>query len=140
MRKQEVARSGMRRSVTFNWHDAETSYLEAVLARGDRRLSAAVYTAWQRGARMDSWGEGFDLERWLTAIRDCGLSPEFYAHRARPYEEILPWDHLSAGVSRKFLWRERERAYASVITPDCRHQCTGCGASCLLEEGRRCDA
>ncbi len=139
-RKQEVARSGMRRNITFHWHDAQTSYLEAVLARGDRRLSRAVYTAWRRGARMDSWGEGFDLQRWLDAIRDCGLDPAFYAHRARPYEEVLPWDHLSAGVSRKFLWRERERAYASQITPDCRHQCTGCGASCLLEEGRRCDA
>ena len=88
---------------------------------------------------MDSWGEGFSLQRWLESFEACSLDPAFYANRARPYEEILPWDHLSAGVSKQFLWRERERAYASQITPDCRHQCTGCGANRLLEGGK-CDA
>ena len=81
----------------------------------------------------------FDLGRWLRAFDACGLDPAFYANRTRDREEVLPWSRISTGVTPAFLWRERERAYEAVITPDCRKQCTGCGANHLLEKGRACD-
>ena len=94
--------------------------------------------AWRQGAKFDSWSEYFDLERWLTACRTCGVDPDFYATRERTKDEVLPWSHISVGVRPAYFWREREQAYKSVITPDCRVQCMGCGADRLLECGK-CD-
>ena len=140
LRRVKLLRDNMReKSIVYHWHDPDTSYLEAVFARGDRRLADAIELAWREGAKFDSWSEYFDLDRWLRAFDACGLDPTFYANRVREREEVLPWSRTSTGVTPAFLWRERERAYEAVITPDCRKQCTGCGANHLLEKGRVCD-
>ena len=127
-----------KKSIVYNWHDPQTSYLEAVFARGDRRLADAIEWAWRDGAKFDSWSEYFDLERWQRAFAACGLDPDFYAHRPRKREELLPWSVTVTGVRDQFLWHEREQAYKSVISPDCRRQCTGCGAD-KLYLGGKCD-
>ena len=124
------------KAVTYNWHDGDTSFLEAVLARGDRRLSRVLELAWRKGARLDAWSDYFDLNRWLEAFAECGLDPAFYANRQRSREEILPWSMISCYVSDDYLWRQRELAYQSVTTPDCRTKCGGCGASRV--EGGEC--
>ena len=139
-RRVKLLRENMRgRSIKYNWHDPETSFLEAVLSRGDRRLAEVLETAWRSGAKFDAWSEYFDFARWMAAFEACGLDPAFYANRPRSREEVLPWSVTSTGVSVPFLWRERERAYQAVITPDCRVQCTGCGAD-KLYPGGKCDA
>ena len=117
----------------------ETSYIEAVLARGDRRLGKLLETVWRKGGRLDSWSEYFSFERWMEAFAETGIDPDFYALRERPKDEILPWSMIDIGVHPEYLWREREQAYRSVITPDCRVQCMGCGANCLLPDGVFCD-
>ncbi|MEG1999921.1 MAG: TIGR03960 family B12-binding radical SAM protein [Evtepia sp.] len=130
MRKVSLLRNRFRnRSITYNWHDPATSHLEAVFARGDRRMADVIELAWKRGAKFDSWSEFFQPELWAQAFRDCHLSPEFYANRARPWEELLPWKIISDGVKDDFLWKEREACYQGVITPDCRVKCAGCGAN-----------
>ncbi len=140
LRRVKLLRDNMReKSIVYHWHDPDTSFLEAVFARGDRRLADAIELAWREGAKFDSWSEYFDLDRWLRAFDACGLDPAFYANWTRDREEVLPWSRISTGVTPAFLWRERERAYEAVITPDCRKQCTGCGANHLLEKGRACD-
>ena len=126
------------RAITYNWHDPDTSFLEAVLSRGDRRIGRVLEAAWLDGAKMDAWSEYFSLERWLKAFERCGLDPHFYATRERTQDEVLPWSRVDLGVRPAFLWRERERCYASLLSPDCRAQCTGCGANCLLKGGK-CD-
>ena len=125
------------KTVTYNWHDGDTSFLEAVLARGDRRLGKVLELAWRKGAKLDAWEEYFSLERWLEAFRECNLDPHFYANRTRSRDELMPWDMISCGVTDDYLWRERERAYASVTTPDCRTHCGGCGANRLV--GGKCN-
>ncbi len=120
------------RAVTYNWHDGDTSFLEAVLARGDRRLGRVLEEAFRRGAKLDAWQEYFDLSRWLDAFAACGLDPAFYAGRVRQRGEIFPWSMIACGVREDYLWRERERAYQSVPTPDCRTACGGCGANSLV--------
>ena len=141
LRRVKLLRDNMRdRSITYHWHDPDTSFLEAVFARGDRRVADVIETACRMGAKFDSWSEYFDMDRWLQAFQRCGLSPEFYANRARDREEVLPWSRVSTGVRADFLWHEREMAYQAVITPDCRKQCTGCGANMLLRKGDVCDA
>lgn len=124
------------KAVTYNWHDGDTSFLEAVLARGDRRLGRVLELAFRKGARLDAWSDCFDLNRWLEAFRECGLDPAFYANRERGRDEILPWSMISCHVSDGYLWRQRELAYQSVTTPDCRTQCSGCGANAV--EGGEC--
>lgn len=124
------------KAVSYNWHDGDTSFLEAVLARGDRRLSRVLELAWRKGAKLDAWSDYFDLNRWLEAFAECGLDPAFYANRQRSREEILPWSMISCYVSDDYLWRQRELAYRSVVTPDCRTKCSGCGASAV--EGGEC--
>ena len=124
------------KAVTYNWHDGDTSFLEAVLARGDRRLGKVLELAFRKGAHLDAWSEYFDLSRWEEAFAECGLDPAFYANRVRDKEEILPWSVISCYVSDKYLWRQRELAYQSVPTPDCRTQCSGCGANVV--EGGEC--
>jgi radical SAM family uncharacterized protein len=124
------------KAVNYNWHDGDTSFLEAVLARGDRRLGRVLEAAFRKGARLDAWSDYFDLSRWLEAFEECGLDPEFYACRERSREEILPWSMISCHVSDGYLWRQRELAYQSVTTPDCRTRCSGCGAN--IVEGGEC--
>ena len=139
-RRVKLLREHMRgRSIKYNWHDSQTSFLEAVFARGDRKVADVIETAWRQGAKFDAWSEYFDFDRWLAAFEACGVDPAFYANRTREKEELLPWDVTSVGVTKNFLWRERERAYEAVITPDCRVQCTGCGAN-KLYPGGKCDA
>ncbi|MCD8145125.1 MAG: TIGR03960 family B12-binding radical SAM protein [Oscillospiraceae bacterium] len=139
-RRVKLLREHMRnRSIVYNWHDADMSYMEAVLARGDRRLGKVIYDAWKKGAHFDSWDECYDYDRWMETFRDCGIDPDFYTSRPRARDELLPWAMISDGVREDFLWKEREACYRSVVSPNCRKQCTGCGANCLLEKGRKCD-
>lgn len=139
-RRVKLLREHMKgRSIKYNWHDSQTSFLEAVFARGDRKVADVIETAWRQGAKFDAWSEYFDFDRWLAAFEACGVDPAFYANRTREKDELLPWDVTSVGVTKNFLWRERERAYEAVITPDCRVQCTGCGAN-QLYPGGKCDA
>ena len=123
------------RAITYNWHDSDTSVVEAVLARGDRRLSAVIEEVWRQGGTLESWTEFFSLDRWYAAFETCGLDPAFYAFRERPVAELLPWEHMDMGVTRRHHEIERERAYRSELTPDCRAGCSGCGAASLLKEG-----
>ena len=125
------------KTVTYNWHDSDTSFLEAVLARGDRRMCKVLETAWRKGSKLDAWEEYFSLDRWLEAFEECGLDPHFYANRTRSLDEKMPWDMISSGVTTAYLRRERERAFAGVTTPDCRTHCNGCGANRLV--GGKCD-
>ena len=119
------------RKISYRYHDGVTSTLEAVLARGDRRLCAVVESAWRKGSTLDGWGEFFSMERWTEAMAESGLSLEFYANRRRPYDEVMPWSHLDYGVSREYLIRENKRAHENKTTINCREGCTGCGASKL---------
>ncbi len=120
------------KTVTYNWHDSDTSFLEAVLARGDRRMCKVLETAWRKGAKLDAWEEYFSLERWLEAFDECGLDPHFYANRQRQKDEIMPWSMISSGVTEAYLWRELQQAKAGVTTPDCRTHCNGCGANLMV--------
>ena len=139
-RRVDLLRNSIKnKSIQYNWHEMETSYIEAVLARGDRRLGKLLETVWRKGGRLDSWSEYFSFERWMEAFAETGIDPDFYALRERPKDEILPWSMIDIGVHPEYLWREREQAYRSVITPDCRVQCMGCGANCLLPDGVFCD-
>ena len=139
-RRVDLLRNSIKnKSIQYNWHEMETSYIEAVLARGDRRLGKLLETVWRKGARLDSWSEYFSFERWMEAFAETGIDPDFYALRERPKDELLPWSMIDIGVHPEYLWREREQAYRSVITPDCRVQCMGCGANCLLPDGVFCD-
>lgn len=139
-RRVNLLRDALKRdkSITYNWHDPETSYLEAIFSRGDRRLGDVLEHAWQNGAKFDSWSEYFDFQRWMDAMDACGLSGDFYAHRVREKDEVFPWSVPSVGVSRDFLWSERELCYRSVTTPDCRTRCSGCGANKMLTGGGHC--
>lgn len=120
------------KTVTYNWHDPDTSFLEAVLARGDRRMCKVLEAAWCKGAKLDAWEEYFSLERWMEAFDECGLDPHFYANRQREKDEIMPWSVISSGVTEEYLWRELQRAKAGVTTPDCRTHCNACGANHLV--------
>ena len=139
-RRVNLLRDALKRdkSITYNWHAPQTSYLEAIFSRGDRRLADTLEWAWAHGAKLDSWTEYFDYQRWMDALAACGLDGDFYARRERPRDEVFPWSRLSTGVDTEFLWQERERCYASQTTPDCRTRCSGCGAGKLLTGGGRC--
>jgi len=113
--------------VNFNWHESGLSMLEACISRGDRRIGDVIYRAWQRGCRLDGWNEHFKFDEWLSAFADCGLTPDFYAYRERPYEELLPWQFIDAGVSQEYLKKENEKARQVKTTKDCRYGCNGCG-------------
>lgn len=139
LRRVNLLRSSMvARNVTYNWHDAETSLIEAVLSRGDRRVGAAIEEVWRQGGRLDAWSDYFSYERWEKAFEKCGLDPAFYANRQYPTDGVLPWEHIDVGVRREHLLRERERCYRSELSPDCRKSCSACGAAALLKGGR-CD-
>ena len=131
-RKQEVMRSALHsRKINLDWHDAETSYLEAVLARGDRKIGKVIETAWRKGCNLDSWDEHFKFDVWMESFAECGIEPEFYANRTRSYDEVMPWDIFDYAVTKKFIINENKKAHESVTTPNCRLKCSGCGANCL---------
>ena len=127
------------KSIVYDYHSPDLSRLEAVFARGDRRLGPVIETAVRNGARLDGWDEYFNYAKWYDAFRQCGVEEDFYTTRGFGEDEVLPWDTIDVGVRKKFLLRERQRAYEGVVTPDCRHGCAGCGANCLLKEVE-CDA
>ncbi|MBQ3541706.1 MAG: TIGR03960 family B12-binding radical SAM protein [Oscillospiraceae bacterium] len=127
------------KSIEYNYHGPDLSRLEAVFARGDRRLGPVIAEAVKNGARLDGWDEYFNYAKWFDAFEACGIDPDFYTVRGYDEKEVLPWDTIDVGISKKFLLRERKRAYEEVITPDCRESCAGCGAACLLKEVS-CDA
>lgn len=133
-RKQQLLSSCIKdRKVRYNYHDARVSHLEAVFARGDRRLADALELACKRHFRFDAWTEYFDLDRWLEIFDECGLEPSFYANRTIPDDEILPWDMIDCGVTKDFLIRERHRAAEAATTPSCREKCSGCGVNRLVD-------
>ena len=115
------------KGVTFHWHEPYVSYLEACFARGDRRLGAVLKRAYEKGCILDGWNETFRYDTWMEAFRECELDPAFYANRERPKDEILPWDHIDSGVTKQFLWHEKEKSERAETTKDCRKGCNGCG-------------
>ncbi|MDK2903905.1 MAG: hypothetical protein PWQ93_1824 [Clostridiales bacterium] len=126
--KQHLLQQQLRmKHVTYHWSDNRLSFMEAVFARGDRRLGRVLAAALANGCRFDAWTDYFNYEGWLKAFEQCGIDPEFYAGRIRSYDEVLPWDHIDAGVSKDFLIRERERALKGKTTFDCRRACIKCG-------------
>ena len=140
LRRVNLLRSSLTaRNVTYNWHDAETSLIEAVLSRGDRRVADVIERVWRDGGRLEAWTDYFSVERWQRAFEACGVDPAFYAFRERAVDELLPWDMIDVGVRKAHLVREREQCYRSALSPDCRRQCAACGAAGMLKEGR-CDA
>lgn len=127
------------KSVEYNYHTPDISRLEAVTARGDRRLGPVIAEAARNGAKLDGWDEYFNYQIWMDAFKTCGVDPDYYTVRGFGEDELLPWDPIDVGISKKFLLRERKRAYEGIITSDCRHGCSGCGANSLLQEVE-CDA
>ncbi len=127
------------KSIEYDYHSPDLSCLEAVFARGDRRLGPVIEAAVKSGARLDGWDEYFNYSKWYDAFRACNVEESFYTTRGYGEEEILPWDTIDIGVGKKFFLRERKRAYEGLVTPDCRHGCAGCGAAALLK-GVACDA
>ncbi|MCI5857449.1 MAG: TIGR03960 family B12-binding radical SAM protein [Agathobacter sp.] len=116
------------KSIRYNWHEADVTVLEGLLARGDRRVAKAILYVYEHGGFFDAWREIFDYNRWLEAFEACGLSIDFYALRERPLDEILPWDFIDIGVTKEFMIREWNQAHKETVTPNCRMRCSGCGA------------
>ncbi|MGX4600915.1 TIGR03960 family B12-binding radical SAM protein [Faecalimicrobium sp. JNUCC 81] len=114
-------------NIKYNYHDSKTSLMEAVIARGDRKIGKVIYDAFKSGAKFDGWSEHFNLDTWKEAMEKNELDIAFYANRERDYEEVFPWDHIDVGVTKKFLVRENEKSRQDAISPDCRHKCNGCG-------------
>ncbi len=140
LRRTKLLKSAMpHKAVEYNYHAPDLSRLEAVLARGDRRLGTVLENAMRNGARLDGWDEYFRYDLWLDAFASCGIDPNFYTVRGINEDEVLPWDSISVGVNKSFLLKERHRAYDGKVTPDCREGCSGCGADKLLKEVH-CDA
>ena len=124
------------KKVTVSRSHFDVTHLEAALARGDRRLSAVIYKAWQKGCKLDGWTEYYKYDKWMEAFRECGIDPAFYVNRARSYDEVLPWDHIDVLVSKEFFIRENKRAHEAQTTPNCRERCAGCGVNKCV--GREC--
>lgn len=125
------------KAINYNWHESPLSYMEAVFARGDRRLCDVLVKAFEKGARFDGWNEYFNFELWQEAFKECNVDGDFYAYRERSYDEVLPWDFIDIGVTKKYLISENEKAKELVLTPDCRQNCTGCGINTSFKE-RKC--
>lgn len=126
------------KNVVYNWHDPQTSYIEATLSRGDRRIGKVIENVWRSGGRLEAWTDYFSFDRWMQAFDNAGVDPTFYAHRERCKDEVMPWDVVDVGVRKEHLWHEKEQCYRSELSPDCRKQCSACGAAKLLKGGR-CD-
>ena len=129
MEKQNYLKEKFRalKGVRFAYHDTPLSFLEAVFARGDRKLGKVLLYARQAGAQFDSWQDCFELERYTQAFEKAGIDPAFYAYRRRDVQELLPWDHIQCGVTKEYMMRELRRAQAGKTTPDCRQGCLRCG-------------
>lgn len=126
--KQSHLREKLRiKGVTFNYHESDLSYLEACFARGDRRMGQVLLRAYQKGCMLDGWTELFKYDMWREAFSELGIDPAFYAYRRREKDEIMPWDVIDCGVTKEFLWREKEKAEKAQTTKDCRKGCNGCG-------------
>lgn len=135
--KQKLLMDSVKtKKIKVSYHNPDVSALEVILAKGDRRLCKAVYTAWKKGCKFDSWDEYFHYDKWLEAFEECGIDPSFYANRNFEFDEILPWDHLDYLVSKEFLIRENRTAHESATTPNCRQRCSGCGVNKAV--GREC--
>lgn len=131
-RKQRLLLEHIRtKKISVSWNDSHMSLMESALSRGDRRLGGVIYNAYKAGCRFDSWDEFFDIAKWRAAFEKEGLTPEFYANRQRGLDEVLPWDHMDYGIDKKFLAAELNRAKHGITTPNCREQCSGCGAACF---------
>ncbi|MDE5859378.1 MAG: TIGR03960 family B12-binding radical SAM protein, partial [Oscillospiraceae bacterium] len=130
-RRQKLLLSSIRskKRVTVSWHNYKVSILEAVLAKGDRRLGEAIYEAWRCGCKFDGWDEYYKYDVWAEVFERLGVDTGFYANRRRSYDEVMPWQHLDYFVSRDFLVSENKKAHGAVTTPDCRQKCSGCGLS-----------
>lgn len=124
--------------IQVSWHQSQTSFLEGVFARGDRKLCDVIESAWKKGCKFDGWDEFFLFDKWTEAFTECGVDPSFYSNRRRDFNEILPWDHLDYGIRKEFLIAENKKAHESVTTPNCRQKCSACGAAKL--NGGHCDA
>ena len=133
--KDELGQQLNRKSMKFNWHEADVTLIEGALARGDRRLSTVIERAYRLGCLYDSWSEWFNNELWLQAFEETGMDLNFYTTRARDFQEILPWDFIDIGVTKEFLIKEWNRAMAEEVTPHCRQKCSGCGANKLIRTG-----
>ncbi len=129
IRKQNMLKAAITsRKIKYNWHDNKVSYLEGVLARGDRRLCKAIIAAVKKGCKFDSWDEQYKFNTWLETFAECGIDPDWYL-RERSYDEVLPWEHISIGITKEFFMRENEKAKRAETTPNCRQKCAGCGAN-----------
>lgn len=136
-RKQKLLLDSVKtKKIKVSYHDSNVSLLEAVLAKGDRRLCNVIYTAWKKGCKFDSWSEYYKFDTWLEAFAECGVDPAFYANRRFEYDEILPWEHLDYLVTKEFFIRENKTAHKSAVTPNCRLRCSGCGVN--KATGREC--
>ncbi len=129
--KQHILKDDIpSKRLSVSYHGAKTSFLEAVFARGDRRLCAVLEQAVNWGLHFDGWDECFDFDKWLEVFAACGLDPAFYVNRQRSFDEVFPWDHLDYGIRKEFLQAECEKAYQAQTTPNCREKCSHCGAAC----------
>lgn len=137
-KQEHLIASVTTKKIRISTHTTQTSFMEGVLARGDRRLSKVIELAWKKGCKFDSWDDQFRYDKWMEAFEEAGIDPAFYANRRRDYDEILPWDHLDYGISKTFLISENKKAHESVTTPHCRIKCAGCGSNKL--NGGKCDA
>lgn len=131
-KQQHLLRSVKSRKISVSYHDSHTSFLEAVFAKGDRRLSRVLVEAYRRGCCFDGWDEQFRYDTWLEVFRDLGFDTAFYANRTIGLDEVTPWSHLDYGVSREYLVREYQKALGAQTTPPCNRACSGCGANKLL--------
>ena len=118
-----------RKSLKYNWHDAEVTVLEGILARGDRKVGKLIEEVYRLGAIYDSWSDQFDNDKWMQAFENTGIDIGFYNLRERYEDEVFPWDFIDIGVTKKFLRKEWDKAMKGEVTPNCRMQCSGCGAA-----------
>ena len=124
------------RAISYNWHESIVSYLEAIFARGDRKLCDVLVKAYEKGAKFDGWSDHFNYNIWEEALKECNIDGRFYAYRERKYDEVLPWDFIDIGVDKEFLIRENEKAKTASLTSDCRLGCTRCGVNVNFREGK----
>lgn len=136
-KQKHLLESIKTRKISLSMHMSGTSLIEAVLARGDRRVGNVIYTAWKNGCKFDGWDEFFDFDKWKAAFDECEIDPAFYAYRRREYDEIMPWDHIDFGISKRFLAHQDELAHKSITTQNCSQKCAGCGAA-VFGEGIYC--
>ena len=128
-KQDELKKSIKSKRIRYNWHDNKTSYLEGVFARGDRRLCEVIIKAVENGCKFDAWSEHFRFDTWMQTFDDMGIDPDFYTARERSYDEVLPWEHIDVGVTKRFLMNENEKAKRAETTAHCREKCAGCGAA-----------